>query len=1130
MRFVPRVVSALLILFNAGQHPGVAVADRRSQAAPTPSGRPPALEVQTGHTGTVQTLTVSSDGLLLATGGWDGRVLVWDTRSRKQLRSWRAPGGPVNSIALAGDGRLVAATSGEVVEGTTGHVTIWHVETGDVVTTRQLKKDHVGHAVAFVGAADSYAVLVDGPDMFSDGGAIEMHGLDGLRKRTVSLEGRRARTFSVGEEGKLLVVGGSSSGAHLDRSGGGSWESIGRGDVVAFRPGRQQVAIAAATQVSVVDVATGGRRSLAPLSTKAAGTAGRVVKLVWTPDGGLIAAGTEQGFVVIWDGETGQLRHTWSLPRETTNRYARRRVSGLAVSADGLLIAATEDGPLSAWDIGTALRVPGFDGTAVHASSVAVAPDGAIVALLGDSIRRWRLDRPGESGVRLRQINGDTPAAGLHLATESTGRYLAVYRFQQGIDVLDAVSGELRATARTGNLGRVRSALSPDGAQLTGETSLFGPIDVMATATGKPLLTLQGHTRVVNATAYTPDGQIIVTGSGRTGVDTGLRGLGAEDDSVRLWSARDGRLLRTLQGHRAAVVDLDVAANGRTVASASDDGTVRLWSTADGTLLRSLDVDPLGVTAVAFSPDGDRLTTGDRRGALVIWNARDGARLASMAEHSMAVEDIVYSADGTLVISTSLDATVRLRDAATGELKATIVAARGGGHVIISPDGRFAASEGGVEAVGYRIGTRGYAFDQFDYQYNRPDEVYARLGRADVETVRALERARQSRLARAGGMKVDADSVVSGPSIRITEALPHVTIERVLRMRVRVSDPRHAVTRIHVDVNGVPAHGPMGIDVSGAQGAESTHPIAVELSAGTNIVQVSAANAAGVEGAAERFVVTYAATPPRRLHILAIGVSRYADARMSLRYASKDATDVARLFTSAGNGFSASRQLVLADADATRDRILDRAAAFLADAELDDLIILFLAGHGVLDSERQYRFAPYDMDFDKPASRGLTVEMIEAIVGRSRARQKLVLIDSCHVGEILVDDAAPAAPGVTARVPDTARGVKPPPANRSVWDLSFVDVRRGTGAVILGAAGGLELAFEGQGAANGVFTHTLLTGIRKFAADRDGDRSVRVSELRYYLAEEVVRLTSGRQRPLVRRQNLASDFAVFTIQ
>src|SRR5262252_1112540 len=93
-----------------------------------------------------------------------------------------------------------------------------------------------------------------------------------------------------------------------------------------------------------------------------------------------------------------------------------------------------------------------------------------------------------------------------------------------------------------------------------------------------------------NSVAFSPDGLWLASGS--------------SDSAVKLWEASSGKLVRSLNGHQAAVNSVDFSPDGRWLASGSDDNTVKLWEASSGKLVRSLEGDQDSISSVAFSPDG----------------------------------------------------------------------------------------------------------------------------------------------------------------------------------------------------------------------------------------------------------------------------------------------------------------------------------------------------------------------------------------------------------------------------------------------------------------------------------------------------------------------------------------------
>jgi len=237
--------------------------------------------------------------------------------------------------------------------------------------------------------------------------------------------------------------------------------------------------------------------------------------------------------------------------------------------------------------------------------------------------------------------------------------------------------------------------------------------------------------------------------------------------------------------------------------------------------------------------------------------------------------------------------------------------------------------------------------------------------------------------------------------------------------------------------------------------------------------------------------------------------------------------------------------LLLTDKEVTKEGLV-QIKDFLKDATIDDTVVMFVAGHGLLDSNYDYYFGTTDIDFNNPAEKGIAFEEFDDLLAALPCLKKSLLIDTCHAGELdeeektlLASAGGTAAPlptgngiamrsigtrGMNVKAVEGARGA-------SEWydrlQGLFVDLRRGSGSTILSSSAGAEYALESSEQQNGLFTYAVLEALDgKKEADTNKDGSVQMSELVEYVKKRVAELTNNKQTPNTRRVNLEGDFTV----
>jgi len=228
-----------------------------------------------------------------------------------------------------------------------------------------------------------------------------------------------------------------------------------------------------------------------------------------------------------------------------------------------------------------------------------------------------------------------------------------------------------------------------------------------------------------------------------------------------------------------------------------------------------------------------------------------------------------------------------------------------------------------------------------------------------------------------------------------------------------------------------------------------------------------------------------------RLFVLSVGVSQYKDSRLNLRFAARDAASLAQALAKQSRRiFREVRVKVLTDAKVTRESVLKAMSSFLGRAVSTDVVLIFVAGHGVKKEQTgSFYFLPHPANPDNLITQGLGWYGFEeaAKLLSSRVKNVVLILDTCHAGAMKI-----ATRGITRH------------------DLSSPFKKKGF--YTLAAAQPNEGAIEKQEWGHGAFTYAILEGL-KGEADSNRNQEVDVVELFHYVEARVADLTDGQQHP-----------------
>jgi WD40 repeat protein len=196
------------------------------------------------------------------------------------------------------------------------------------------------------------------------------------------------------------------------------------------------------------------------------------------------------------------------------------------------------------------------------------------------------------------------------------------------------------------------------------------------------------------------DGSHVITAGGNR-IENGKWVVGA-DFALRLWDGKTGREIRQFKDHTELVRALAVSGDGKRAVSAGGenrnagpDWTLRLWDLETGQLIRRFDDKHTDVvSSVAYSADGKRIVSASSDQSLRLWDAETGQEIRCLDQGKTVYWQVDISRDGKHVLSGSKDGQLRLWDADTGIVLRSLDACKDWGPVKLSPDGRFALTQG----------------------------------------------------------------------------------------------------------------------------------------------------------------------------------------------------------------------------------------------------------------------------------------------------------------------------------------------------------------------------------------------------------------------------------------------------